>query len=691
VVPVEKVISMNPLRPSVLRFCRSLLCVSTGFAILSSAQTTQSGNPSGDAGSAVTSVTVTPREAAVTIGNSQQFSAAVSGTGGFRRQVTWSLAKLSGGLSPGTISTSGLYTTPYPAPATVTVTATSVQDPTKSGSVTVELRAPADAIGPALTVDASSTTHAINPYIYGMNALLLDPSVAKAAGITIDRWGGDGTTLYNYTLDATNDNDDGNFKNVFGRRGEKSSGDKTASDFNAQVLRDASMGVKTMGSMPMIGWTARDGVSCSFSVKKYGPQKVVDPKRPDCGHGILIDGKHIVNDPTDTFVPIDAQFDFGWVSYLTGRFGTAAKGGVAIYDLDNEPSDWDSTHIDAHPLPFTYDELTNKSIAVAKAIKAADPTAEISGPVIDEWMDYFYSGKDIAEGRKAGPCHCDNGNPTDRMAHGNIPFMEYYLRQFAAYEAAHGVRLLDYVDIHTYFVADDLAFKPAGDTKAQQARLNSTRVFWDPTYTDHKYTDPNDRTKSASPYPPEVIPMMQGWVKNSYPGTKTAITEYNWGGLESINGAVAQADILGIFGKYGLDLSTLWSPPDPKTQVPGLMAFEIYRNYDGAGSAFGNMAVASTSSDQGSLAVYGALRTSNNTITVVVLNKTYGSLTSALSLPHLSPRGVAKVFLYDGVNLSRIVAEPDAVVIAPAAGSTTGSISYAFPAQSITLFAIPTK
>jgi hypothetical protein len=271
-----------------------------------------------------------------------------------------------------------------------------------------------------------------------------------------------------------------------------------------------------------------------------------------------------------------------------------------------------------------------------------------------------------------------------------VPFIDYYLRQFAAYESAHGVRLLDYVDIHAYYTANDLEFKPAGDTRAQQARLNSTRVLWDPTYTDPKYTDPNDRTKAAAPYPVEVIPMMQRWVRNNYPGTKTAITEYNWGGLESINGAVAQADIFGIFGKYGLDLSTLWSPPNPRTQVPGLMAFEIYRNYDGAGSAFGNMALASTSSEQGSLAVYGALRTSDNTVTVIVINKTYGSLSSTLSLPHLHSEGAARAFLYSVANLSGIISQPDARVTTPA-GGTTSSIAAVFPAQSITLFAIPVK
>jgi len=57
----------------------------------------------------------------------------------------------------------------------------------------------------------------------------------------------------------------------------------------------------------------------------------------------------------------------------------------------------------------------------------------------------------------------------------------------AAAEKSGGTRLLDYVDLHTYFSytgTTNLAFSTAGDTSVQQARMNSTRVSWDPAYTD---------------------------------------------------------------------------------------------------------------------------------------------------------------------------------------------------------------
>jgi|HubBroStandDraft_1064217.scaffolds.fasta_scaffold598890_1 hypothetical protein len=61
--------------------------------------------------------------------------------------------------------------------------------------------------------------------------------------------------------------------------------------------------------------------------------------------------------------------------------------------------------------------------------------------------------------------------------------------------ATSGVRLLDYVDLHTYYAAthngNSVAFATAGDTGVQQARLDSTRAFWDPTCTDPNIVEPN--------------------------------------------------------------------------------------------------------------------------------------------------------------------------------------------------------
>jgi Glycoside hydrolase family 44/Bacterial Ig-like domain (group 2) len=672
-----------------------------GSSATATCTVTMNGNTTVTAGynqPGIQSVSVTPTPGAITIGATQQFAATVAGSGSYSSAVTWSVAGPAGSnVSPGTISATGLYTTPYPAPASVTVTAKSVQDPTKSGSITVKLAAPTTASGPALSVNTGTPTHAISPYIYGMNNYQLSAAVVKAANVPVDRFGGDATSRYNYLLDVTSSASDYYFENQVG-----ASGNQASSQFNGQVTSDAALGAKTIGTVNVLGWVAKDGTSCSFPVSKYPNQYQVDIYRP-CGDGELQNQTNITgNAATDTSTAVGPSFAGNWVSYLVSKFGTAASGGVAIYDLDNEPTWWDAVHRDVHPLPSTYDEVTNNGLATAQAIKTADPTAEVSGPVVDYWWNYFYSKKDIESGWSSGPCYQPWSNPVDRKAHGGVPFIEYYLQQFAAYQTAHGTRLLDYLDVHAYFAAtyngSGVGLTNTGDTGEQQARLNSTRVFWDPTYTDPNNPQPNytsDSNFTSSCSTPlqglQVIPMLQGWVAKDYPGTKTAITEYNFGGQESINGAVAQADVLGIFGSYGLDLATLWGPPSPTTQMPGLMAFEIYRNYDGNNSMFGNQSLASTSADQGKLSVYGAQRTSDGAKTVVVINKTYGDLTSTLSLANFTAAAgeTAEVFLYSNVNLNGIVAQSAAALTPPASGGTSSTLTATFPAQSITLFVVP--
>ena len=680
--------------------CNSVSTVTCTVAM--GANTTVTANYVASNGPKITSVTVTPNPATATIGGTLQFAATVAGTGNYSSAVTWSLLAPPGSaLSAGTLTSGGLYTTPYPAPATVTVVATSTADATQSGSVTVTLTPPATAAGPALTVDAGNQTHAISPYIYGMNDYMLDASAAKAANLPIDRWGGDSTSRYNYQLDVTSSASDYYFENQTGTGGDGANPVSGVTAFDAFVQSNAAIGAKTLGTVPVLGWVAKDSTSCSFPTSTYPNQYAIETNR-DCGDGELANQTDITgNSPAVTSTAVGPSWVGDWVTYLTGKFGTAASGGVAVYDLDNEPSWWDVVHRDVHPVASTYDEVTNNGIATAQAIKTADATAEVSGPVVDYWWNYFYSKKDIESGWSSGaPCYSPWSNPVDREAHGGIPFIEYYLQQFKTAETSYGSRLLDYLDLHTYFAPDyqgnSVAFTTAGDTGEQQARLNSTRVFWDPTYTDPNYQQPNystdaNYTTSCSPpdQAPQLIPMMQSWIAKDYPGTKTSISEYNWGGQESINGALTQADILGIFGSYGLDLGTLWGPPDPVSQAPGLMAFEIYRNYDGNNSTFGNEALASTSANQSALSVYGALRTSDNTVTIVVINKTYGDLTDTLSLANLTPNGTAKVFLYSSANLAGILAQPDVTVTAPSTGSTTSTLSATFPAQSITLFVVP--
>jgi hypothetical protein len=624
-------------------------------------------------------ITLTPGPAtSVVIGTGLQCAATVAGA--TDTSVSWTVAAPGSTLSPGTITATGFYQTPYPAPAAVTVNATSKADPTAKASTILTLTPPSTAAGPALSVDTFTVVRPISPLIYGMNNYQFSPELQKRFHVPVERWGGDGATRYNYLLDVVNAGDDFYF--------ETNPNDNTAfpdtSEVNSQILRDRQFNTLSLVTVPLIGYATRRQKTCSFPVAKYGPQKAVDPYGHACGNGVYPDGKNITgNDPADTSTPIDETFTTNWVRYLVKRFGPASAGGVAFYSLDNEPEFWASTHRDIHPAYSTYDEITTRGLSYARVIKAADPSALVTGPVIANWTNYFYSQADLQSGWHTGPCYCFNGNPVDRKAHGATPFLAWYLQHFAAAQASGGKRLLDYLDLHGYYAAKDSEFKPAGDTAQQAARLDSTRALWDPTYTDPRYTDPDIASRNPPAYPVQLIPFMHRLVDANYPGTRIAITEYNWGGQESVNGALAQAELLGIFGREGLDLGTLWGPPDPVKQLPGLVAFQLFQNYDGAGSAFGDGSLAATSADQSRLAIYAAHRSSDNALTVLILNKTFGDLTANVALT--TRVRTAHVFQYSNANPTAIAHLAD-LPISRAHGKTT--VATTFPAQSFTLLVI---
>jgi len=522
--------------------------------------------------------------------------------------------------------------------------------------------------GPVLSVDAAAQNHPISPDIYGINDYS-DQGLAKHLRLSVRRWGGDLTTRYNWQLDSYNAAGDWYYEDFHASDGSPNLPD--GSKFNQVMELSRTTGTRTIGTIPMIGWIAKTrDQDCSFSVAKYGSQQQTDPYDSDCGNGVKPDGSNITgNDPHDASMPVDVDFMRQWVEYLVKRYDRADRGGVAIYSLDNEPTIWLFVHRDVHPNPPSYDEIRDLSYAYAAMIKSVDPTALVSGPVLSGWDSFFYSAVDWLSGWNTAPYQYWD-NPVDRNAHGGLAFLDWYLQQMRNYESQHGVRILDYLDLHAYVLPDGLAFQPAGDAFTQALRLESTRLLWDPTYQ-FASTDIQE--------PVRLIPRMHDWVNNNYRGTKLAITEYNWGALDDINGALTQADVLGIFGREGVDLATIWGPPTP--DQPGAYAFRMYRSYDGIGGAFGETSVQATSASQDQLSVYAALR-SDAALTLMVINKTASDLTSSVSLAHFKPASDAQVWTYNKSNLTAIVRGPDLPVQASGFTAT-------FPANSITLLVLP--
>jgi hypothetical protein len=518
--------------------------------------------------------------------------------------------------------------------------------------------------GPALSVNVAAQRHAISPDIYGINEYGADPALLSQLRSPVVRWGGNLATQYNWQADASNHGSDYFF--VGGDSITTAQPNPPSGQANLFINTNNTNGSKSLLTIPMIDYVNKDGtITCSYKVSRYPgitqQQTEIIFDGQECGNGRYTDGtpipnnnvlyNHVANSPT---------LQQGWINYLVSHYGNAAGSGVKYYEFDNEPSDWFETHQDVHPGMLSYEELRDKTYLYGPAIKTADPTAKTLGPSDYGWAVYVDS-QDL------------NGQAT----HGGTWFAEWYLQQMKAYEDQHGVRILDYFDEHYYPDSNGpcIALCPAGDAATQAQRLRATRSLWDPTYEDESWIN------AANGFGPiQLIPRFRQWVSQDYPGTKTAITEYNFGGLESINGALTQADVLGIFGREQLDLATIWDPPT--ASQPGAYAFKMYLNYDGAGGKFGDTSVLASSADQGQLAIYGAQRSSDNALTLMLINKTGSDLTSSLSLSGFSPGATAKVYRYSPANLNAIVAQPDQVVNA-------SGFSATYPANSITLVVIP--
>ena len=212
-------------------------------------------------------------------------------------------------------------------------------------------------------------------------------------------------------------------------------------------------------------------------------------------------------------------------------------------------------------------------------------------------------------------------------AAGKGEFIDYYLTQMKAAEASAGRRVVDYLDLHWYPEATGGGERITGtqtDAAVVAARVQAPRSLWDTTYAETSWIE------SSIDAPIALVPRMQGKIAKDYPGTMLAFTEWNYGGGQDISGAVASADVLGVFGREGVAMAAHWPLA---TESFSHAAFRAFRNYDGAGAAFGDTSILATTSDVATATVYGSFDAkSPGHEVIVVINKATATKTASLAL-----------------------------------------------------------
>jgi len=446
----------------------------------------------------------------------------------------------------------------------------------------------------AVTVDTSSNAHPFSPYIFGV--AFGDASRNAQVGYTVDRWGGNSVTRYNWQVDVHSTASDYYWENIPGAS-DRSAIPPIGNDADAFVGAALDAGIAPLMTIPTIGWAPRADSPqghpyfAGFSVARYGAQQSVDPYDTDAGNGNRTDGSPVTgNDPHDTSSEVGPSFQQGWIEHFQSTFGNAAAGGVRFYSLDNEVMLWNSTHRDVHPQPTTYDETWANAQSYGGMIRAQDPGAQVTGPVTWGYCDLFGSAAD----------DCLDG--PDRQAHGGMPFVAWYLQQICTHELPGGPRLVDYVDLHYYPQGQNVALSDDDSPATAARRLRSLKELYDPAWVSESWISDLGDDDGNHYDKPNLIPRVRAWIDQYCPATKLAITEYNWGNDGTSSGAVAQAELFGIFARDGVDLATRWVAPEANTRVE--RAYTLFLDYDGAGSKVSGDSVSATSANVDQLGAY---------------------------------------------------------------------------------------
>lgn len=391
-----------------------------------------------------------------------------------------------------------------------------------------------------IRIDAGAARRPIDARIYGV--AFATATELEELNAPLNRQGGNLSTRYNWRDNCANHGSDWYFE-THPRPGPVPGG---YADLFIGATREA--GAEPVVTVPLIGWAAKTG-------------------------------------PGDANVPVDVRFQETWLHHLIAKWGTATKGGVRYYSLDNEMALWHQSHSDVVPNGVAREEARDRYLEYARMIHAVDPEALVLG--FEEWG---YEGMLRSGAEK----RC-------RLARlFREPYYPWLLAEMKKAGELDGRPPIDIVTMHFYPQGGE--FSDDVSEPMQLRRNRSTRGLWDRDWFDESWL--RDYTW--------ILPKLRRWVDEFYtPGTPIGLTEYNWGAENHMNGATAQADVLGILGREGVAIATRWKTPPVGS--PAYRAIQMYRN-------FGETSVRASVGNPDELSAFAALR-ADGKLTLMLVNK----------------------------------------------------------------------
>ncbi len=509
-----------------------------------------------------------------------------------------------------------------------------------------------------VTIHVSTTQRTpISRFIYGMN-LTGDVNAPYAAGfpwygarppagVTMDRFGGNRFSAYNWEnnyshagVDFQHQNDD-----------FLSSSRTPAAAVTARVTAARQRGAATIVTVPMIGYVAADAagpvdtLDATRTTRLATRFKVSAPTKPTA----------LSTSPnTNDGIVYQDEFVFALTRAFPGATGEQTT--PLMFSLDNEPDAWHGTHKailgdsadnPSRPRLQTYEGFLATSIAYATAIKRVAPDAIVFGPAFATYAGVLTLGR----------------YPQPDPQHGTRSFVEFYVERVAQAERAAGKRLVDVLDLHWYPAIGTSRGEITNDYAEQDApminaRVQSPRSLWDPTFDEHSWVS------GVTNGPIKLIPRLRAIIQQYNPGMKIAFTEYYYGRGGDISGGIAQADILGIFGREGVFAASLWPQSGVYAQPYAgngdrayayvFGAFRNFVDYDGRGARFGDTGLGTTVSDRVNTSAYSSIDAAGRVV-MVLINKTAAFQRAAVVVSHPSALTTGKAYVMrDGVAIPQL-------------------------------------
>ncbi len=260
---------------------------------------------------------------------------------------------------------------------------------------------------------------------------------------------------------------------------------------------------------------------------------------------------------------------------------------ATYWNMDNEPEIWHDTHDDIVASTLLAETYMQSYFAVAKKARAKFPAIKLVGPVpANEWQWYNWINRITGT----------DGN--------YYPWLKFFIKRCAEEQQATGVRLLDVLDIHFY---------PTETADADVLQLH--RVFFDRTFN---YPGANgvksqfggwDATQTKE----YIFGRINDWLTQYFGanhGIKVGLTEMDANTSTPSVTAVWYASMLGEFMKNEVELFSPW------TWKTGMWeTVHLFSRYNQTKSVQG------ISTDETNVSAYPSINAANNTMTVVLVNR----------------------------------------------------------------------